>query len=63
MEKHAYALVKALKYFRVYSLQYEITAYIPNNAVKEILVQHNCEGNMGKWINKIMEYNLDIKPT
>jgi hypothetical protein len=39
MEKHAYALAKALKYFRVYVLQYEITAYVRNSAVREILVQ------------------------
>jgi hypothetical protein len=63
MEKHAYALVKALKYFKVYVLQYEITAYVPSSAVKEILVQLNCEGKRGKWINKILEYNLTINPT
>jgi len=30
----AYALVKDLKYFRVYVLQSEITAYVPSSAVK-----------------------------
>jgi hypothetical protein len=63
MEKHAYALVKALKYFRVYVPQSEITAYVPSSAVKEILVQPDCEGKRGKWITKILEYNLTIKPT
>jgi hypothetical protein len=63
MEKHAYALVKALKYFRVYVLQSEITAYVPSSAVKEILVQPDCEGKRGKWITKILEYNLTINPT
>jgi hypothetical protein len=63
MEKQAYALVKALKYFRVYVLHYEITAYVPNSAVKEILVQPNCEGKRGKWITKILEYNLTINLT
>jgi hypothetical protein len=38
VEKHAYALVKALKSFRVYVLQSEITTYVPSSAVKEILV-------------------------
>ena len=63
MEKHAYVLVKALKSFRVYVLQYEITAYVPSSAVKEILVQPNCEGKGGKWITKILEYNLNKNPT
>jgi hypothetical protein len=38
IEKQAYALVKALKSFRVYVLQSKITAYVPSSAVKEILV-------------------------
>jgi ribonuclease HI len=63
MEKQAYALVKALKSFRVYVLHSEITAYVPNSAVKEILVQPDCEGKRGKWITKILEYNLTINPT
>jgi hypothetical protein len=63
MEKHAYNLVKGLKSFRVYVLQSEITAYVPNSAVKEILVQPDCEGKRGKWIMKILEYNMTIKPT
>jgi hypothetical protein len=63
MEKHAFALLKALKHFRVYVLQFEITAYVPSSAVKEILVQPDCEGKRGKWITKILEYNLTINPT
>jgi hypothetical protein len=63
MEKQAYALVKSLKSFRVYVLQSDIIAYVPSSAVKEILVQPDCEGKRGKWITKIMEYNLTINPT
>jgi hypothetical protein len=37
MEKKAYALVKALKKFRVYILHYHTIAYVPNSSVKEIL--------------------------
>jgi len=47
MEKHAYALVKALKYFRVFVLHSKITAYVPNSEVKEILVKLDCEGKRG----------------
>jgi hypothetical protein len=63
VNKQAYALVKALKSFRVYVLQSEITAYVPSSVVNEILVQRDCEGKRGKWITKILEYDLTIKPT
>jgi hypothetical protein len=63
MEKHAYALVKALKSFRIYVLHYEIIAYVPSSVVKEILVQPDSEGKRGRWITKILEYNMVIKPT
>ena len=43
LEKQAYALVKSLKYFRVYILQSHITAYVPTAAVKDILVQGDSE--------------------
>jgi hypothetical protein len=56
-------LVKDLKSFRVYVLQSKIIAYVPSSVVKEILVQPDCEGKRGKWITKILEYDLTIKPT
>ena len=34
MEKQAYALVKYLKYFRVYILHSHIVAYVPSNVLK-----------------------------
>ena len=63
MEKQAYALVKSLKSFRVYVLQYATTAYVPTATVKDVLVQGDSEGRRGKWIAKIQEYELEIKPT
>ena len=44
MEKQAYALVKALKDFRIYILHSHITAYVPNNMVKSIITQPDPEG-------------------
>ena len=38
LEKQAYALVKALKSFRVYVLQFAITAYVPTTAVKDVVL-------------------------
>jgi hypothetical protein len=63
MEKQAYALVKALKDFRVYVLHSKITAYVPSTSVKDILIQPDIDGRRGKWIAKILEFDLEIKPT
>jgi hypothetical protein len=48
LEKQAYALVNALKSFRVYVLQSRITTYVSSSSVKEILVQPYIEGKRGK---------------
>jgi hypothetical protein len=63
MEKQAYALVKALKDFRVYVLHSRITAYVPSASVKDILIQPDIDGRRGKWIAKILEFDMEIKPT
>ena len=41
----------------------KILAYVPNIVVKEILVHPNSEGKRGRWIAKIMEYDVEINPT
>ena len=63
LEKQAYSLVKALKFFRIYILHSKIIAYVPNVAIKDILIHSNSEGRRGRWIAKIMEYDVEIKPT
>lgn len=62
IEIQALALVKALKYFRVYILHSHILAYVPNAAVKDVLVQTDQEGRIGKWIAALLEYDVEIKP-
>eukprot|EP00253_Pinus_taeda_P020569 PITA_20569 len=62
-EKQAYALVKAIKYFRIYILYSHVIAYVPNSVVKDILTQEGLEGKRGKWIASILEYDIEIKPT
>ena len=62
MEKQAYALVKAIKEFRIYILYSHIIAYVPNAMVKDILTQEGIEGQRGKWIANILEYDIEIKP-
>jgi ribonuclease HI len=63
MEKQAYALVKSLKAFRTYVLQSKIIAYVPSAAVKDILIQPDIDGRRSKWIAKILEFDLEIRPT
>jgi len=55
--------VKALKAFRIYVLQSKIIAYVPSATIKDILIQPDVDGRRSKWIAKIMEFDLEIKPT
>ena len=63
MEKQAYSLVKALKFFRIYAFHSKVISYVPNAVVKDVLTQPDSEGKRGRWIAKIMEYYVDIRPT
>jgi hypothetical protein len=63
MEKQAYALVKSLKEFRIYILHSHVVAFVPSNVVKDILTQSDPEGRRGKWIEVLLEYDLEINPT
>eukprot|EP00253_Pinus_taeda_P023659 PITA_23659 len=63
MEKQAYALVKAIKDFRIYILYSHVIAYVPSPIVKDILTQENLEGRRGKWISNMLEFDIEIKPT
>jgi hypothetical protein len=63
MEKQEYALVKALKDFRLYVLHSKVFAYVPSTLVKEILIHPDIDGGRSKWIAKILEFDLEIKPT
>ena len=38
-------------------------AYVPNIAIKDVLVQPDTEGKRGRWIAKILEFDLEIRPT
>jgi hypothetical protein len=40
-----------------------IIAYVPSTYVKEILIQPNIDGKRSKWIFKILEFDLEMKPT
>jgi hypothetical protein len=36
---------------------------MPSSSVKEILTQPDLEGRIGKWIEAMLEYDLEIKMT
>ena len=57
MEKQAYALLKALKYFRIYLLHSHIISYVPSRVVKSILTRPNLEGKRAKWVVVLLEYD------
>jgi hypothetical protein len=63
MEKQAYALVQSLKHFRSYVGYSRIIAYVPHAVVKDILTQQDCLGIRGKWVSRIQEYDMEIRPT
>ena len=63
IEKQAYALVKSMKSFWVYILHSKVIAYVPNIAIKDVLVQSDTKGKRGRWIAKILEFDLEIKPS
>ena len=58
LEKQAYALVQAVKEFRIYILHSHTNAFVPNNMVKDILTHPDLEGKRGKWIVVLLEYDL-----
>lgn len=37
--------------------------FVPNSGVKTILTQPNTDGKRGRWIARILEFDLDIRPT
>ena len=40
-----------------------MVVYVPHSAVKDILSQQDCLGIRGKWVSKIQDHDLEIKPT
>ena len=63
IEKQAYAFIEYLKAFRVYILHSKIVAYICFAAIKDVLTQLDVDGKRVKWIAKMIEFNIELKPT
>jgi hypothetical protein len=56
-------MVKSLKAFKTYVLHSKIIAYVTTSSMKDILVQPDSDGRRGRWIAKIQEFDLEVKPT
>lgn len=62
LEKHAFALVRAVKKFRHYILRSKIYAIIPDQAVKSLLMQSELGEHQGKWMQILQEFDLEMHP-
>ena len=63
IEKQAYALITSLKTFRIYILHAKVLAYVPSATVKDVLTQPDIDGKRAKWISKLIEFDVEVKPT
>lgn len=63
VEKQAYALVKSLKHFKIFIGYAKVVGYVPNSAIRDVLTQEEGLGPRGRWVAKIQEQDLEIKPT
>jgi hypothetical protein len=63
IEKQAYSLIKSLKDFIVYIFHARVVAYVPSAFVKDVLTQPDIDGNRAKWIAKMIEFDIEVKPT
>ena len=63
IEKQYYALIKSLKKFRIYILHAKVIAYVASAAVKDVLIKPDIDGKRAKWISKLIEFDVEVKPT
>ena len=52
-----------MKSFRIYILHSKAIAYVPSALVKDVLMQLDIDGRRAKWIAKLIEFNIELKPT
>ena len=52
-----------MKKFRIYILHAKFITYVPSAAVKDVLTQPNIDGKRDKWIAKLIEFDIEVKPT
>ena len=51
-----------MKTFRIYILHAKVLEYVPLAAVKDVLTQPDIDGKRAKWIAKLIEFDIEVKP-
>eukprot|EP00253_Pinus_taeda_P032841 PITA_32841 len=62
VEKQAYAVFKAIKYFKPFLLKTHTKVIVPFPAVRNLLIQKDVGEKRANWITALQEYDLEIKP-
>ena len=62
LEKQVFALVRVVSYFRPYILNNSIKAYVPDPPIKMMLSQPLQEGTWANWLEKLQEYDIEVRP-
>ena len=62
MEKQAYSVFKAIKYFRPFLLKTHTKIIVPFPAVRNLLVQKDVGEKRANWVTALQEYDVEIKP-
>ena len=47
----------------MYILHPKVLAYVPSTAVKDVLTQPDIDGKRAKWISRLIEFDIEVKPT
>eukprot|EP00253_Pinus_taeda_P015481 PITA_15481 len=61
VEKQAYAVFKAVKYFRHFLLKTHTKIIVPFLAVRNLLVKKDVGEKRANWITALQEYNFEIR--
>eukprot|EP00253_Pinus_taeda_P026474 PITA_26474 len=61
--RQAYAVFKAIKYFRPFLLKTHTKIIVPFPAVRNLLVKKDVGEKRANWVTALQEYDIEIKPT
>ena len=62
IDKHAFAVFKAIKHFHPYLLRSHTKVIVPHTVVRALLIQKELGDQRGNWLTTLQEYDLEIKP-
>lgn len=63
VEKQALATVKGLKKFRHFIACNKTMVYVAHPTIREYIMEDDITEKRANWITKILEYDVDIRPT